>query len=69
MLEGALHKVKSTWECYDDQMKVRMEEIVSFQRQHLEIEQQRLELESQAAGIVPGNKSNKKGNYGCPAMY
>ena len=69
MLEGALDKVKSTWECYDDEMKVRMEEIVSLQCQRLEIEQQRLEMESRAAGIVPVNKSNKKGNYGCPAMY
>ena len=68
MLEGALDKVKSTWECYDDEM-VRMEEIVSLHRQRLEIEQQRLEMESRAAGIVPVNKSNKKGNYGCPAMY
>ena len=30
MLEGALDKVKTTWECYDDQMKVRMEEIVAL---------------------------------------
>ena len=69
MLEGALDKVKSTWEHYDDQMKLHMDEIVSLQRQCLEIEQQHLDMESRAAGIVTNSKSTKKGNYGCPAMY
>ena len=69
MLEGALEKVKSTWERYDDQMKLHMEEIVSLQCQCLDIEQQRLDLESRAAGVINDKTSTKKGNYCCPAMY
>ena len=63
MLEGALDKVKTTWGCYDDQMKVHMDEIVALQREHLKIEQQHLDLEKRAEGMsTTTSNSVKKGN-------
>ena len=56
MLEGALDKVKTTWEHYDDQMKVRMDEIVALQCERLKIEQQCLDLEKKSRGNVNNYK-------------
>ena len=61
MLEGALDKVKSTWEHYDDQMKECMDEIVALQCQCLNIEQQCLGLEARAQGMSTEANSAKTG--------
>ena len=60
VIEGILDKVTTKWDILDQKMDTHMETLIKLEKQKLELEQQRLQLKRDIAGL---SKISKNGQY------
>ena len=60
VIEGILDKVTTKWDIQDQKMDTCMETLIQLEKQKLELEQHRLQLKRDIAGL---SKISKNGQY------